>query len=97
MAQVLARVAEAGIGDYEADEPTAYLWPECVPAWNAFGELIGQWADGRLPYADVLAHLREMYPDDAERRDVYEGVRACEHAVREVYAERRRRNQRASG
>ena len=88
---LLAKTAAAGIKPTDAsaapDDGPAYLWPECVPAWDAFQDLTDQWRDGVLPRADVLAHLRELFTDDAERRDVYECVCACARAVRRVQHE----------
>lgn len=83
MASLLGKLGDAGVRpDGSAlDEGPAYLWPECVEAWNVFLDLGSQWRDGGLGYADVLAHLRELYSDDEKRRDIYSCVRACERAV----------------
>lgn len=100
MALLLAKTAAAGISPAapaveEPDTGVIYLWPECVAAWEAFLDLGDQWRDGVLPRADVVAHLREQFPDDEERREVYECVCACARVVRRVHAEheagRRRR------
>ena len=103
MAQLLAKAAAAGIAaasDADDDDgDDAYLWPECVPAWEAFIELGDQWRDGVLPRSEILAHLREVLPAAAERAEVYACVCACARAVRRVHdghqaAERNRSQQR---
>lgn len=105
MAILLAKTKAAGITSAvptgAPDDGPIYLWPECVPAWEAFLDLGDQWRDGVLPRADVLAHLREVFPDDAERREVYQCVCACTRAVRSIHreheAERRKREALAKG
>jgi hypothetical protein len=79
------------------DDGPAYLWPECVPAWNAFLALQDQWTGDSLllPRTEVLAHVRMVIDDPAEQRAVYEDVCACARAARQVVladrAERARR------
>jgi len=49
-----------------------------------------QWVEGTLHAADIAAHIGILCDDLAERRSLYEGVRACERAVSGVMAERAR-------
>jgi hypothetical protein len=77
-----------------SEEPPVYLWPDNVAAWEAFIDLQTQWRvgfNGRtgLDYAAVLAHLRAVVADDAERADIYAGVRACEGGALEAWAKAR--------
>ena len=101
MAQFLAKARTFGLDAPDPDDDTAYLWPENVAAWSAFLDLQTQWhismagATG-MPASWVLADLQERYPDRAERLPIYLGVRACERAVLNAWAERREREHRAA-
>lgn len=93
MARLLAVTSALGIQPEgpAADDGPVYLWPECVGIWTAFLEARTQWRDGMvgLYWADVLADLRERYPDDAERRDVWACIKACERVVADLFGEHR--------
>lgn len=74
---------------------TLYLWPCNVPAWNAWNAVQTQWRTGMagatgLDYAGVRAWLELAGPENPdERRDVFNGIRACESATLAVWAEQR--------
>jgi len=87
MALLIARAAEASGANVETVEQPdwpAYLWPECVPAWDAFLGLQDQWQESVLPRSEVLAHLQFVVADEAERRSIYDGVCACAKSARHV-------------
>lgn len=96
MGQAIAKLgltASPGRADGEV-----YLWPENVAAWGWWLELQTQWRSGMgghtgLDYSAALAYLREVAPNDDERREAFDGIRACERATLDVWAEQREREQ----
>lgn len=87
-----------GLLDAPATDTTAYLWPENVLAWHCWCAVQTQWRTGMagitgLDYAGVRAWLLDAVPSDEDRRDVWAGITACEHAVLECMAERREREE----
>lgn len=88
-----------GVFDAEPDtSPVAYLWPDNVPAWNAWQQVQTQWRVGMggatgLDYAGVLAWLRELDCPPEDRRSIFAGIQACERATLDVWAEQREREQ----
>lgn len=71
-----------------------YLWPDNVTAWQCWCAVQTQWRVGMsgatgLDYAGVRALLDEEGLSGDERRAVFAGIRACEGAVLEVWAEQR--------
>jgi hypothetical protein len=101
LARLAAKAAAVGATPTGAqqhdDDGPAYLWPECVPAWTAFLDLQDQWTEAVLPRSEIVAHLQEVIPDPAQRRQVYEDVCACARSARQVVladrAERQRQQQ----
>lgn len=88
----MAKLGDLSGGDPDRD--VVYLWPENVPTWERWLEVRGQWRVGMSgPYAidlvAVCAHLTEYGLQGDERRQIYDGIRACAHATLEVWAERR--------
>lgn len=66
-----------------------YLWPDNVEAWQCWLDVQTQWRMGMsgrtgLDYAGVRAYLEVAEPEDA--KGVFEGIRACEQAVMDVWA-----------
>lgn len=73
-----------------------YLWPDNVPAWEAWLGVQTQWRVGMagatgLDYAGVRAYLDEIGLDGDERSDVFAGIQACEREVLRVWARKRER------
>lgn len=74
---------------------TVYLWPCNVAAWNAFMGLQTQWRTGMagptgLDYQGVLADLRGgLQLRGQVLRDTWSGIKACERAVLDVWADER--------
>ncbi len=89
--------ALAGLG-LQADDAAlevVYLWPDNLRAWGCWQDVQTQWRVGMggatgLDYAGVRAYLEEAELGE-ERRDVFAGIRACERATLEVWAENRRK------
>ena len=76
----------------------AYLWPCNLDAWHAWCELQTQWRHGMggptgLDYAGVRAYLDELGHLGDERRALFSGLRAAEHATLEAWAEKRQREE----
>jgi hypothetical protein len=83
-----------GLLDAPKDETEFHLWPENVLAWNHWKEVETQWRVGMagatgLDYAGVRAWLLEAGLTDAERLDVFRGIKACERGTLEAWADRR--------
>ena len=92
------------LGDGAADPPVQvlYLWPCNVTAWACWHGVQTQWRAGHagatgLDYAGVRAYLDEADLAPDERRSVFAGIRACEAATLEVWAEERGRNEHERG
>lgn len=92
--------AGAGDSDQPGDNATAYLWPDCMPAWNHWRSLQTQWRSsgmgGRegLDYAGVQAYLDEHLPRRGRRRrELFACIQACETACLDFWAEARERDQ----
>lgn len=75
---------------------TLYLWPCNVPAWQAWQAVRTQWRVGAggatgLDYAGVRAELDETGPPTGTpaRRDLWAGIKACEAATLDAWAEAR--------
>lgn len=89
--------AEQGSPGGQAE--THYLWPECVPIWNAWQNLQTQWRTGMagatgLDYTAVRAWLADNGPPSMEeRREWWECLQAAERATLEVWAEHRRQQE----
>jgi hypothetical protein len=74
-----------------------YLWPSNVAAWSAFMGVQTQWRIGMagatgLDYAGVRADLLTRM-DEAQLREVWSGIQACERAVLGVWTEERLRTE----
>ena len=91
-------IAGLGLDAQDTSGPpvhTHYLWPECVPIWQAWQALQTQWRVGMggatgLDYAGVRAWLDECGPEDrAQRREWFECIQAAERATLDVWAEQR--------
>ena len=83
--------------EQEPEQAVAYLWPDCVRAWECWMGVQTQWRVGMagasgLDYAGVRAFLDEQDLGD-DRREVFAGIQACERATLEVWAEQRERDQ----
>ena len=98
MGGLLQQLAAAGAFNQPQtdEEPECiYLWPESVDAWEHWRALQTQWRAGMagatgLDYAGVRAYLDECGVEPGpERRELFECIRACEHACLEVWAELR--------
>lgn len=76
-----------------------YLWPECVPIWQAWQGVQTQWRTGAagatgLDYAGVRAWLHECGPRSrTERAEWFVCIQAAERATLEVWAEQARQRQ----
>jgi hypothetical protein len=93
-----AAIAGLGLLDQQPDESRAYLWPDNVVAWGCWQRVQTQWRVGMggatgLDYAGVRAYLDEANLAGAERRDVFDGICACERATLDVWAAQRERDQ----
>lgn len=71
-----------------------WIWPDCVPAWNAWQAVQTQWRTSMaggctgLDYAGVRAWLCEFGPQNrAERREWFEHIQACEMATLRALAD----------
>jgi len=78
-------------------ERVAYLWPDNVLAWQCWQGVQTQWRVGMagatgLDYAGVRAYLDEQ-DLGTDRREVFAGIQACEHATLAAWAEQREREQ----
>ena len=75
-----------------------YLWPCNVQAWQCWCDLQTQWRTGMagatgLDYAAALAYLRDVAGlRGDERRQVFDCLRAAEHAVLDLWADQRERD-----
>lgn len=81
-------------------EPQAdvwYLWPECVPYWDAWLGVQTQWradmaGNMGLDYAGVRADLRAGLGLSGEQlSDYWRAIKACEVATLHAWAEIRKR------
>lgn len=75
---------------------TLYLWPCNVLAWQCWSGVQTQWRVGAggatgLDYAGVRADLDERGLTGEERRDAFNGIKACEAATLKAWAEQRDR------
>ena len=90
-----AQAPGGGSGDQDAPIHGHYLWPECLPIWQAWQALQTQWRTGMagatgLCYAGVRAWLADNGPPDADtRREWWACIQAAERATLEVWAEHR--------
>lgn len=94
---MLAKVA-AVAGDSIDPVQEVYLWPDNARAWDCWCGVQNQWRVGMqgasgLDYAGVRAWLLDEVPDEAERRDVWRGIQACEAEQLNVWAEQRQQQQ----
>lgn len=91
-------MAELGVFDQPEAERVEYLWPDNVPAWQAWQSVQTQWRAGMggatgLDYTGVQACLRLQGHRGKRLRKLFAGVQACERATLEVWAEAREREQ----
>ncbi len=73
---------------------TLYLWPCNVTAWQCWQGVRTQWREGMagrtgLDYAGVRAYLDLQLDDPQQRREAFDGIRACEAATLEAWADQR--------
>lgn len=89
----MAAVLRAGSVVGSDPEPeVAWLWPDNVQTWDCWMSVQTQWRVGMdratgLDYTAVLAFLREMLPEDADRSQVFTGIRVCERAQIDAWRE----------
>lgn len=82
----------------EPEQRTEYLWPCNVPTWSAWKSVQTQWRIGAngatgLDYAGVRAELDEAHVAPEQRQDIWLGIKACEAAVLDVWAEKQQQQQ----
>lgn len=83
----------AGAASADTSSTIVYLWPCNVPAWEAWQSVQTQWRVGAngatgLDYAGVRAELDEAHTLPDQRRDIWLGIKDCEAAVLDVWAEK---------
>lgn len=100
MRAALARLQQLAPAGHAQPDPSAdapvYLWPCNLPVWNHWWEVQTQWRTGAngvdgMDYAGLRAYVDELGLPSAERKALWSGLRACERATLDVFAERRER------
>lgn len=79
-------------------DEVVYLWPDNLRAWQCWCGVQTQWRTSHagatgLDYAGVRAWLLDEVPDDAQRRDIWRGLQACEIARLDVWAQQRQQRE----
>jgi hypothetical protein len=90
LAQLTARVTSG----QEQQGEVFYLWPCNLPAWNLFWDVQTQWRHGfngptGLDYQGVTAWMQANAIPGEQWAELLCGVRACERARLEVWADMR--------
>lgn len=85
------------MGAADDGERIEYLWPDNLPAWQAWQGVQTQWRTGMggatgLDYAGVHAWL-QLHAPRQQRRELFEGIQAAERATLEVWSEQREREE----
>ena len=81
----------------DAPERIEYLWPDNLRAWQHWLAVQTQWRTGMggatgMDYAGVRAYL-QLQVHRKHQREVFDGIRACERATLDVWAEQRERDE----
>jgi hypothetical protein len=87
----------ADADDNEPEQRTEYLWPCNVRTWQHWQAVQTQWRVGMsgasgLDYAGVLAYLQAVVSSKQQRRDIFDGIQAAEHATLVVWREQAERD-----